>query len=259
MIKNNFLKVSFGCIFSSGFILFFLFFISFVAQGKSLNDIPNQQGIKVGIYIGTFDPPHLGHVRVAKAALDFGQLDYLLLLPNENAHHKPQSTPFHLRHAMTQEIISGDPRIITPEVPKENSLGYLRQTLHNLKKQKSQVTLVGILGTDVVEKIVKNVDNIYEDQKFWMGIVDFFLVNQRGGFDTTIIPERIGGRPVYQFFASDEGLSSTQMRNMVAQKRSELYQHLTERVVVMIQEYHLWSHNYSCRLVFLKPALKVSP
>ena len=37
--------------------------------------------MKVGIYGGTFDPPHLGHMRAAQAALTILGLDELLFMP----------------------------------------------------------------------------------------------------------------------------------------------------------------------------------
>ena len=40
------------------------------------------------IYGGTFNPPHLGHLAAAKAALDELQLDQLLLMPNQTPPHK---------------------------------------------------------------------------------------------------------------------------------------------------------------------------
>ena len=37
--------------------------------------------MKLGIYGGTFNPPHLGHVTAARFAMDALGLDKLLLIP----------------------------------------------------------------------------------------------------------------------------------------------------------------------------------
>ena len=37
---------------------------------------------RIGIYSGTFDPPHLGHVRAAQSALTAQQLDRILVIPD---------------------------------------------------------------------------------------------------------------------------------------------------------------------------------
>lgn len=41
----------------------------------------NQTEARVGVLGGTFDPPHLGHIAIAKAAIDELQLDEVLFLP----------------------------------------------------------------------------------------------------------------------------------------------------------------------------------
>ncbi|MBU5434185.1 nicotinate (nicotinamide) nucleotide adenylyltransferase [Pseudoflavonifractor sp. MSJ-37] len=51
--------------------------------------------MKIGIYGGTFDPPHLGHMAAARAALDALELDKLLFVPAAVPPHKalPEDAP----------------------------------------------------------------------------------------------------------------------------------------------------------------------
>ena len=44
---------------------------------------------RVGIFGGSFDPPHLGHLHVARAARRFADLETLLLMPAARPPHKP--------------------------------------------------------------------------------------------------------------------------------------------------------------------------
>ena len=44
--------------------------------------------MNIGIYGGTFDPPHVGHVTAAKAAMEALHLDKLLLIPDRQPPHK---------------------------------------------------------------------------------------------------------------------------------------------------------------------------
>ena len=43
---------------------------------------------RIGIYGGTFNPPHLGHIQAAAQAIDALGLDRLLLIPDRIAPHK---------------------------------------------------------------------------------------------------------------------------------------------------------------------------
>jgi nicotinate-nucleotide adenylyltransferase len=217
---------------------------------KPIELIPNDSKIRVGIYIGTFDPPHFGHLRVARSAIDQGFVDYVLFLPNDNASHKPLATPFHLRHEMSQMTAHSFDRILTPSVPQVIKEGYVKDILIQLQNQKPNIRLIGMLGAD----IAKIAEEIFQDQKFWMGIVESFLINKRGGYDASLIPKAIHGIQVTPFVAHDGGLSSTKMRELVATKSSELYRYLDFQVVNTIIEYHLWSDRKSCRLIYLRPA-----
>ena len=72
--------------------------------------------MKVGIYGGTFDPPHLGHMRAAQAALTILGLDELLFMPACVPPHKethPDSANAADRLAMTKLMADGmqDPRV----------------------------------------------------------------------------------------------------------------------------------------------------
>ena len=51
--------------------------------------------MKIGVYGGTFNPPHLGHLAAARAAIETLELDKLLLIPAAVPPHKdlPQETP----------------------------------------------------------------------------------------------------------------------------------------------------------------------
>ena len=51
--------------------------------------------MKIGIYGGTYNPPHLGHLAAARTAVDALKLDKLLLMPAAVPPHKalPENTP----------------------------------------------------------------------------------------------------------------------------------------------------------------------
>ena len=48
---------------------------------------------KVGVFGGAFDPPHLGHVALARAGIEHFALDRLLVRVVEDPGHKEVSTP----------------------------------------------------------------------------------------------------------------------------------------------------------------------
>ena len=51
--------------------------------------------MKIGVYGGTFNPPHLGHITAARAVFEMLKLDKLLIVPDGLPPHKelPPGSP----------------------------------------------------------------------------------------------------------------------------------------------------------------------
>lgn len=66
--------------------------------------------MKIGVYGGTFDPPHLGHMEAARAAAEALGLDKLLLIPAAVPPHKalpPDAVAPQARLAMAAMVADG--------------------------------------------------------------------------------------------------------------------------------------------------------
>jgi nicotinate-nucleotide adenylyltransferase len=65
----------------------------------------------LGVLGGAFDPPHLGHTALARAALDGLALDRLLVLVVADPGHKAATTPAKTRLELARLAFADDPRI----------------------------------------------------------------------------------------------------------------------------------------------------
>jgi nicotinate-nucleotide adenylyltransferase len=67
--------------------------------------------MRIGIFGGTFDPPHNGHLRLAQAALEQLRLDRVLWAPAGDPPHKRHQTlsPIEDRVALVEAAIAGQP------------------------------------------------------------------------------------------------------------------------------------------------------
>jgi nicotinate-nucleotide adenylyltransferase len=70
------------------------------------------QEIRVGIFTGTFDPPHLGHVDIARRSADQLKLDHVYVIPNHSTPHKPNASSFADRNEMSRMAFDSDPRFV---------------------------------------------------------------------------------------------------------------------------------------------------
>jgi nicotinate-nucleotide adenylyltransferase len=107
--------------------------------------------VKLGLFGGTFDPPHYGHLIVAQdAALALG-LDRILFVPAAVPPHKMEAavTPAVSRLRMLELATADDPRfgIETVELDREGP-SFTVDTLRSLRKAHPADELVLLVGAD---------------------------------------------------------------------------------------------------------------
>lgn len=108
---------------------------------------------RIGIYGGTFNPPHIGHMQVAAQAVDLLRLDKLLLIPDRIAPHKviPEgSASADQRLQMLRIAAAGMPKasVSDLELRREGtSFSYL--TVLELKERHPDAQLFFIMGSDM--------------------------------------------------------------------------------------------------------------
>ncbi len=105
---------------------------------------------RVGIFGGMFDPVHHGHMAVARHAVEFLDLDRLLLIPCKRPNHRglPMASG-EQRLRMLELAAAEDPRIVAD--PIELSSGGVSWTVHTLARLRQRfpaARLVLVLGVD---------------------------------------------------------------------------------------------------------------
>ena len=111
--------------------------------------------MRIAFFGGSFDPPHLGHLAIARAASETLALDQILFAPVGLQPLKPSgsSASFEDRAAMVQLAIANDPSFTLSrlEAPKPNQTNpnYTYDTLTQLhQSQPSNTQLFLLLGAD---------------------------------------------------------------------------------------------------------------
>jgi nicotinate-nucleotide adenylyltransferase len=106
---------------------------------------------RIGIYGGTFDPVHYGHLKVAEAVLSAFALDRIFFVPAFTPPHKRKrmiSSPFH-RMAMLALATADSPRMRISTVELEApSRPYTVETLGRLQTELRPARLFFMMGAD---------------------------------------------------------------------------------------------------------------
>jgi len=108
---------------------------------------------RIGIYGGTFNPPHIGHILAAKQAIRMLHLDRLLMIPAGIAPHKQMpeaSASPQQRLEMLKKATESIPQVQVLDLElRREGISYTYQTVEKLRQQYPQAELVLIMGTDM--------------------------------------------------------------------------------------------------------------
>jgi nicotinate-nucleotide adenylyltransferase len=117
-----------------------------------------RRGLRVAFFGGSFDPPHLGHLAVARAARAAFRLDRVLFAPVGAQPLKPEGSAasFEQRLAMTRLAIEGEPgfEISLADAPKPSGMhdltpNYTIYTLQGLRAALApECALFCLMGAD---------------------------------------------------------------------------------------------------------------
>ncbi len=114
--------------------------------------IDNRKPLKrVGIYAGTFDPVHAGHITFALQAIQAAQLDVVYFLPERRPRDKSQVEHFAHRVAMLKRAAQPHPQFEVLELVDVSFS--VERTLPFLQAQFPQSQLVFLFGSDVAAQL----------------------------------------------------------------------------------------------------------
>lgn len=107
--------------------------------------------MRLGLFGGTFDPPHIGHLIVAQDALSILGLDRLLLIPASVPPHKRdrEVSPPELRMELLQAAVGDDSRLEVSDIElRRSGPSFTVDTLRELHRRQSGAELFLLIGSD---------------------------------------------------------------------------------------------------------------
>lgn len=110
--------------------------------------------MNIGIYGGTFDPPHIGHVTAARAAMEVLGLDKLVLVPDAQPPHKalPEGGAAPRQRydmAVLATAALGKRAEVSDMELRRSGVSYTADTLAELREQYPDDTLYLLMGSDM--------------------------------------------------------------------------------------------------------------
>ncbi len=110
-----------------------------------------QRPTRLGIYGGSFDPVHLGHLLLAETCREECSLDRVLFLPCGQSPHKPNGAVAtgQQRAEMLEFAVAGDPRFGVCRIELERSgPSFTVETLRQVRAEQPDSKLFFLMGAD---------------------------------------------------------------------------------------------------------------
>jgi nicotinate-nucleotide adenylyltransferase len=107
--------------------------------------------MKVGIFGGTFDPVHVGHLIMAEHCQEQARLDHVWFVPAARPPHKAEAelTPFPRRVEMLELALAGNPAFQIDQLEKDRpGPSFTVDTLESLHGAHPEAELHWIMGSD---------------------------------------------------------------------------------------------------------------
>lgn len=126
--------------------------------------------LRIGIYSGTFNPVHAGHIAFALQSIEAAGLDRLYFLPERRPRHKKNVEHFGHRVAMLRQAVQPHPKLGVLEYDDVSFT--VQRTLPRVLQQFRGHQLVFLMGSDVAAHAVEwpLVDRLFTRAEIVIGL-----------------------------------------------------------------------------------------
>lgn len=197
--------------------------------------------MKIGLYGGTFDPIHTGHLIVMENTLNFMDLDKIIVLPSSNPPHKQnkKKTDTNIRVEMVKSAIKDNKKLeLSTFESDDDSVVYTHQTLDYFKNKYPEDEFYYIMGEDSFMTIDswRNYEKILNDH-----LIVFARTSIEPNSDLVKKVDMIkkDNQKIYLIDNLNINISSTLIRNLVKEDKSIRYL-VPDSVLRIIEEYNLY-------------------
>ncbi|MDX1681053.1 MAG: nicotinate (nicotinamide) nucleotide adenylyltransferase [Akkermansiaceae bacterium] len=186
---------------------------------------------RIGLFGGTFDPVHLGHVAMAEAAHEALKLDWVHYLPCRISPHKLDQSPTSAEHRLEMLKLASanqDWAVVNDIETRREGPSYSWMTAEDMSRNMPESRLFWIMGSDQWEALER-----WNQPQRLANCVEF-VVFHRGRE-----PEPRAGYRLRPLPAVHEAMATEIRKRLVAGEKKHLW--LDEQVAGYIEQHRLYT------------------
>lgn len=192
---------------------------------------------KYGIFGGTFNPIHYGHLMICEYLKEELDLDKIIFIPTGNPPHKDLDVSARARYEMVKLAISSNPTFEISDIETNRiKLSYTVDTVRDLKKIYKDEKLFFLIGLDTLFQLKtwKKIEELSGEIEFVVALRPKYIDIEEINRELKFLRENYGTKveiihtPLYE-------ISSTELRDRIKEEKSVRYL-IPEEVVNYIKE-----------------------
>ena len=176
--------------------------------------------MKIGIFIGSFNPPHLGHLDIIKYLLNKKYVDKILIVPTKNYWNKTNLIDINKRIAMLKFYENDNIKVDT----SNNNYQYTYQLMRKLKKEYSNDELYLIIGAD-------NIINFKKWKNYEELLTYNIIIMTRNNIDILKYTSHLTGKFTVINDYNFTDISSTKIRNNLFLNKKYLQEEIYHYII----------------------------
>lgn len=196
---------------------------------------------RIGVFGGSFNPIHIGHLVIAESAWQEFNLEKVIFIPTGDTPNKGMhEINKYDRYSMVNEAIQGNSHFTISPIERDRSgVSYTVDTLHLLRKQyDKEIEFYFICGTDALADLPT-----WKYNKELLSICHFICAS-RPGYEEELKKSveffgELGREKIHFLRVPELEISSTILRDLLAQNKSARY-FIPDKVIRFIKDHHLY-------------------
>lgn len=179
--------------------------------------------MKLGVFIGSFNPVHKGHIKIANHLLKKDYIDKLLIIPTQNYWNK--NNLINIQDRINMLKIFENKKIIINT--KDNNIKYTYNLLKKLEKEYQKDELYLIIGADNILR--------FKEWKNYKKILKYnIIIVNRNKININIYLDKLGKKDKYIIVndLKNIDISSSLIRKLIKENNLEKLQKIIDKKVL---------------------------
>ena len=189
--------------------------------------------MKIGIFGGSFNPPHNMHKKIGLKLIEKGYLDKVIYVPTGDKYKKSNLVSAKDRYKMLKLMIQDEQDLFLSDYEIDTNIVYTYQTLSHFKRKYPEDEIYFICGSDNLLKF-----NTWKNYKYILETYKILVIKRNDDQIDEIVKNN---KNIISANITYSNLSSTKIRNFIKlHKNKKLSPDIDEKIMNYIKKENLY-------------------